>query len=392
MAKAGKYTVVRSSAIFGILIALFVGILGFIFTVAPEVREDILPPVVINYENIILDISPGSLRAGVTTEGIRTIPLNDITVDNTVQRQELKVIRDTTFSSGVLSEDAYEFRFSAELDKISATGLMFTVYDMTGVGDIVVYLNGHKVSSRSAVLGSQVIVDLPVTYLKEGANHVEITSKSPGIKFWQTNSVTILDLVLFTDEYDSDKSISTQVFSLSTSEAANADEATLKAFVAPSGESSNVEIKLNGLRLIKATPPQNLELTIPTTALKSGANVFEWSTSRDSKYHVKFANLLVDTVKTTGRSHTYFFDLSSRASDKVRTGKYACTLTIERDSGDELVIVELNGVQDRYDFVGNPISIDVCNQLNEDRNEIKFMAEDELDLQRVQLVIHNKDD
>ena len=387
-----KYEVVRSSAIFGIMIALFVSILVLMFTVAPEVREELLPPYVVTYENTIFEVFPGELIAGEVDEGVKVISLEDITVDNTLQHKELDVVRDAVFSSSIFTQEVYDFAFSIDTAKVRSAGLMFKIYDLSGDGDINVYVNGNKISSRSADLGDQIIVEFPKNYLRNGANTVEVTASTPSSKFWQKNSFTILDVVLFTEEYD-ENSAANQVFSLVSSEAVNANEAILTAYLIPIGERGNVDIWMNDARLLKATPPQNLELSIPTTSLKAGANVLKWYADKDVKYEVRFAKLNIDTVKTTGRATTYFFTITDEVYRRVSSDRYLCELALTRDSGDDGVIIELNAKQMTKVFVNDQLSVDICEDLKDDRNELKFLAaDDELDLDKATLVIYNKDD
>ena len=385
-----KYDLIRSNAVFGLLIMMFVSILIFIFLVAPEVREEILPPYVVSYEKTVFDVAPGNLEAGSTVEGVKPISLNDVTLDNTLQATELDVIRDASFSTSLFTNEVYDFGFSIDADNVHSAGLSFVVYDLSGDGKINVYLNGRSVLARTVGLGNQVIVNFPRDYIKDGANRIEITAGSPGIKFWQKNAVTLLDLKLFTEEYNTGKASANQVFSLTASEVANARQATLKAYLVPTGNPANIDLKLNGVRLLKATPPQSLELSVPVTALTQGANIVEWSIEQGGKYNIRFANILIDTIKVSGKTSTYFFSISNPDWLKVSTGSYDCTLALIRDSGDDTVVVELNTKVDKYTFATNEISIDVCEQLREARNEIKFSADDELDLERATLIIKNK--
>jgi hypothetical protein len=382
------YKPVHSTAVFGILMAMFAAIMVFLFTVAPEVREEALPPYVVSYESTLFDVSPGSIESGVVESGVKQISLNDIVIDNTVQRTEIDISRDASFSTSILSNEVYDFAFTLDKEIVKKAGLTFTVYSLSGNGEMKVYINGRTALSRAVGVGSQIVVDFPESYLLDGANHVEITTSSPGLNFWSKNSVTLLDVTLVVDEYDTGKADSNQVFSLSSSEAANAESAVLTAYIEQQGE-ANIDIRLNGKSLLKATPPQTLDLSIPTTILKSGANVFTWYAERDGKYTIKFSNLLIDTVKTTGRSTTYFFTVNDADFRKVASGSYDCILTIVRDSGDESIIVELNGKQHVYDFVSGTFSVDVCDQLNAGRNEVKFTAEDELDLKGATLIVKN---
>jgi hypothetical protein len=384
-----KYNVIHSNAVFGILMAIFAAIMIFLFTVAPEVREETLPPFVISYESTLFDVSPGTLESGTIESGLKQISLDDVMIDNTVQRSEIDISRDASFSASVFSNEVYDFAFTIDKSKVKSSGLKFVIYDISGDGDLSVYINGRTALSRSVGVGSQVLVEFPESYLLDGANHVEIKTTPPGLSFWSTNEITLLDVTLFVDEYETGRSDGNQVFSLSSTEAANAESATLKAYIEQQGEPANVDIRLNGYRLLRATPPQNLELSVPTTALKAGANVITWYTEQEGKYSIKFSNMLVDTVKSTGRSTTYFFTVNDYNYNKVESGNYECILTLVRDSGDQSVIVELNAKQDVYDFVGERFSLDICDQLEDGRNEIKFTAEDELDLETARLDITN---
>jgi hypothetical protein len=386
------YEVIRSSAVFGILVMMFITIMVFVYTVEPEVRDDILPPIVIEYDNTLFDVSPGELSAGTITEGVKRIPLNDLDIDNTLQYDELDVVRDASFSSSVFTNEVYDFGFSVDKDKVSTAGIKFLVYDMSGDGKLNIYLNGKTVLARDANLGSTVSVEFPINYIKDGANQIEITTSSPTLTFWSKNSYTLLDVVLFTKEYDTRTATGTQIFSLSASEATNAESVILKAMISPETSStiSNMEIKLNGYRLLKATPPQNFELDIPSTVLKSGANLVEWSTERGGKYTIKFSNILIDTVKTTGKANTYFFTIDDSTYTKVKNDNYECILSLVRDSGDYDVLIELNSNANKFDFVEDKINLDVCDDLNSGRNNIKFSAVDELDLDGATLIVKNK--
>ncbi|MBT3583222.1 hypothetical protein HN510_05370, partial [Candidatus Woesearchaeota archaeon] len=236
----------------------------------------------------------------------------------------------------------------------------------------------------------QITVDFPKTYLEDGANYIEITTDSPIIQFWQKNSVTVLDLELFTYEYNDKDSQVNQIFSLSSSEVANAREVTLKAYIISEGEQSNLDIKLNGKRLIKAIPSQDLEFSIPVTALKEGANIIDWNVDKDGKYNVRFSNILIDTIKSSGRSTTYFFSINSGDYRKIqRVGDYECILNLRKDTGDDSIAVEINSRIEKYDFTNSEVEIDICEDLLEGRNEIKFSAEDELDLRQASLIIQN---
>ncbi len=385
-----KYEVIRSSAVFVILLSLFVSIILFIFLSPPEVREEILPPHVVSYEKTLFDVSPGTLEYTSTNEGNRQIPLMDITVDNTPQRVELDVARDASFSAGLFTNEVYEFGFAIELDKVKSAGLSFVVYDVAGNGEVDVYLNGKQLNVRKLSVGNTVEVDFPANILKEGANHVEITADSPGITFWRKNSITLLDMTLYTEEYETGTAKVSQVFSLSASEAMNARDVTLTAMIISEGKTANLDIKLNGQRLMKVTPPQSIKLDIQTSGLKAGANLLEWYVERDGKYTIRFANMLVDTVKTSGRAATYFFTIHSEDWRKVESDNYECVLLLNRDEGDDSVIIEMNAKIEEYYFVGEELTIDICEFLIDGKNEIRFSTEDELDLSRAKLVIENK--
>jgi hypothetical protein len=386
-----KYEVIRSNVVFGTLIFMFIAMILFVFLVAPEVREEILPEYVVSYEKTVFDVSPGELNSGTITEGTKYISLNDITVDNTIQQNEIDVVRDAAFSASIFSNDVYNFGFSVDKSSLQSASLKFLVYDLSGDGKVKIYLNGKSVLARTVDLGSQIVVDFPLTYIRDGANQVEITASTPSVTFWRKNSITLLDITLLTEEYGTRKSVSNQIFSLSSSEAANADDAVLKAFIYAKGEPANIDIMLNGNRILKALPPQNLEIDIPTAYLKSGANLFEWSVEQDGQYLIKFTNILIDTVKTTGRETTYFFSISDDVYKKAKSGEYDCILYLKRFSGDDVIIMEINSEVDKYTFMGNDVSIDICDNLDEGKNEIKFSAENELKLEQATLRIKNKE-
>ena len=391
--KGAGVTWVRSSAGLVILFAMFAGIVLYMFLIPPDVREQILPPVELDFDDTVFDVSPGVLSYVDELWKDKSIRLNDVEINNELVEEKHVVSKNFDVTSTAFNQHDTEFRFLIDKSGVESAGLEFIVYEKTGEGNLDIYLNSKKIYANKAQLGDNIRVDLPLSDLREGENHVIISTTSPGALFWSKNEYTILNMNLVTEEYNAKRSTSDQVFSLTDSEAVNARNVKLYAYIVKnSEESSNIELILNNHRIYKATPTTNFVLDISADILKDGANILKWNVDQDAGYSIKQSIITMETVRLQGKQTNYIFNIGTNTYNSyINSDNYNCNLAIERSSGGDSFVLATNTNTRDITFIADKISLDICDDLKKGKNVIRFYTEDDdISLSKATLTIQNK--
>jgi len=390
--KKGVVKWVRSSAGIAIMFAIFGSILLYLFLVPPEIREQILPPVETNYEETIFDVRPGLLSYVDEVWKAKSLRLNDIELDNTLSEQKHIVSNNFEISSTAFNQYDSSFRFFINKSNAESAALEFIVYSKEGDGNLEILLNGKSIHSSKVNIGDNLKVELPFHDLNNGENSIIMSTTAPGAKFWSTNAYTLLNFNLVTEEYSSRLSSGKQVFSLTDSEAANAENVKIITYIVRTSDlDSNVALYLNGRRLYKAVPQTNFNLDISEDLLIGGANTFEWTVDREGGYSIKQAILTMDTVKTKGKQSNYIFNIDKTRHSYIEKNYYNCNLIIERESGGDTMIANINSEPTQVTFSSEIVTLNICDDLKEGRNTIRFYTEDDdISLARTSLRIETE--
>lgn len=382
---------VRSSAGIVILFAMFGGLLLYLYLVPPDVRETVLPPVEVEQTQTLFDVKPGRLSFIDEIWRSKAIRLNDVEIDNTLQEEKHIVNNNFEVSSTAFNQHDTEFRFLIDKSDMKSAALEFIVYDKSGDSNLKIYLNDKDIYSSKPAMGDNLRVELPFYDLNDGVNNIIITTSAQGALFWKTNSYTILNINLVTSEYNAKTASATQTFSLTQSEASNAENIELNAYVIQNSlEDANVELYLNNNRVFKAVPQANFVLDISSDMLEGGSNIIEWVVDRDGGYSIKQAIIDMDTIKTTGNKIDYIFNIGININRYIEKGYYDCNLVLERSSGGDRCIVNVNSEEKEVHFSSDIISIDICDDLKEGRNRVSFYTEDDdISLSEATLTLEN---
>jgi len=366
---------------FNIIIAIFgVMILLLIFMPSAE-RDELLGNVTPEYTSTVFSINPGQIEGAGEAETIKKIYLPDIIVDNSAKLNIEEIASQLEIKKSLFSTHTASSNFAIDFSKLNNARLQFKVTDRDGDGSLNVKLNGRTVFSRGVGLGESIDVPLPELQLKE-INTIRISVSSPGFAIWETNSYTLSDVKLAKSEYDG--GAEQQTFTLTESELDNTRSAKLTAFVKTLGTSANLELALNGNIFYNALPKESLSLSIPADSLREN-NRLEWSSSKEGFYELKYITLKVNTLSIGDADKLYYFDIKDSDWSKIESGKYDCDLRIVKNSGDELITIQINDMIREFDFEGMEIREGICSHLKEDENKLALFVDDKINIGEVSI-------
>ena len=175
-----------------ILLVILAGIVAYALMVPEEeLRKLGVPP---GAEKTLLDVAPGRVAAVKETFRYFEHDLPIITIDNRPKPSTalLRVRQEIKRGLGVEQPAALSFDIPDE--NLAGVQLEFTVESKLGDGNIDVHLNNQPIWFSPFNTGQKAQIELPLSTLLEGKNNLEISVSSPGWKFWQRNSYTLLNI------------------------------------------------------------------------------------------------------------------------------------------------------------------------------------------------------
>ncbi len=372
-----------------ILLVILAGIVAYALMVPEEeLRKLGVPP---GAEKTLLDVAPGRVAAVKETFRYFEHNLPIITIDNRPQpstallrvRQEIK--------RGLGIEQQAVLSFDIPDETLAKVQLEFVVESRLGNGNLDVHLNNQEIWFGPFNTGQKAQIELPLSTLLEGKNNLEISVSSPGWKFWQRNSYTLLNINLVTNRYESKIANITQSTIIGSSELSDIRDATFTAYVKQISESpSAVKISVNGNELFNALPPTSLVLDISPDFLKSGSNLINWYADRDGAYQVTFGRITIRSTRVPTKAVKYSFTVSEADWAALQNQIYVhCKLNMSRSSGGDLLTVKLNAYVIENAFSDGELTADVCKYLKQGVNSIVLTADKDIYLEQLKIVLES---
>lgn len=376
-----------SPAALVIIIVILIGIIAyFAILPGPYKRELLQGPPAVEYNNVVLDASPGKLTTVKEDVVLEKISLPTVLVDNTPQTHRLMLIDQLLVKKGLFQDVYGDYNFDVNTDTFSAARLHFVVTDKEGGGILTVSINEHTIFSRGLGIGETLDIDLPKYYLREGTNTLRISVTGSSL---QTSSYLLSYVSLDMDNYLGE--LADQSFPITEDTAKALDEATFTARAERLEKSVNLILELNGEEIFNALPTTNLRIDLPTNLLKTRYNTLSWSTDRDGKYSLKHSIITLEEIEVEEGGKRYYFtidedDIYFARQDK----KYDCELYILKRSGEDEIMVTINAVAKQHVFENGEVRADVCSALREGTNKLVLSVEDDTVISDLTLTIKNK--
>ncbi|MEK6946961.1 MAG: hypothetical protein AABX32_05135 [Nanoarchaeota archaeon] len=340
-----------------------------------------------NNPNVLLSVSPGSLSISQGLENLKSIP--DAFLVETTNAQELNAINPFIVRNGWFDTKTYKADFGiddpANTDNVI---LSFTAKKHTGV--LTIKLNNAVIYENE--IGNENIAPVKLDKrLLSKTNTLEFSVSSVGIKFWSTNEYSFENVKVIGDITDTSRQQSTNIFTISDSEFASMDKATLK-FVPSCGSISNVgilDIFVNNRKLFSSVPvcDNSYKQSIPKSVLNEGENNIVFKTNKGS-YSIEQIKISLDFGQPTVR--TYYFEITPAAFSSIRNGNKDVQLTVKfvDDGKQKRAKLDVNGHIETVDTNKLTFTEKINTKVSEGNNYIRLDPIDEVSIVelRVELV------
>ena len=337
--------------------------------------------------NVLLKAFPGMLSTSRGLEDEKEIP--NIFLVETTNAKELERINPFIVRSGWF--DKRDRRIDFNLDDPDNTDnavVSFTAKKRNGI--LTIKLNNAVVFENELASDTIEPVKLDKKLLGK-ANLLEFSVSSVGLKFWTTNEYSLENVKIIGDITDTSKQESTNIFTLSDSEFSSMDKATLK-FIPYCGnvnELGTLDIFINNKKLFSSVPvcDNSYKQSIPKSALNEGENNIVFKTSKGS-YSVEQTRIALEFKEPTVK--TYFFEIDSSTSKKVRSGDTDVELTIKfvEDKKQKRAKLDVNGHIETIETDKILLTKNINNKVSDGNNFVRLEPLEDLEVVelRVELV------
>ena len=276
--------------------------------------------------NVLLKVFPGALSTSKGLENDKNIP--NIFLVETTNAKEFEKINPFIVRNGWFDKRTKKIDFGLE-DPANVDNVIVTFTAKKRQGILMIKLND------AVIFENELTSDItePVKLNKKlllNSNSLEFGVSSVGAKFWTTNEYSFENLKMIGDITDTSKQESTNIFTLSDSEFASMDRATLK-FIPYCGnvnELGTLDMFINNKKLFSSVPvcDNAYKQSIPKSVLNEGENNIVFKTNKGS-YSVEQIKISLEFKEP--KVKTYFFELDADTLKKIKNGDKNIVLTIK---------------------------------------------------------------
>ena len=321
--------------------------------------------------NVLLKVFPGVLSTSKGLEDEKEIP--NIFLVETTNAKELERINPFIVRSSWFDKKAKKIDFALEdPDNTDNAVVSFTAKKRDGI--LTIKLNNAVVFENELASDITEPVKLDKKLLGK-ANSLEFSVSSVGLKFWTTNEYSLENVKIIGDITDTSKQESTNLFTLSDSEFASMDKATLK-FIPYCGnvnELGTLDIFINNKKLFSSVPvcDNAYKQSVPKSALNEGENNIVFKTSKGS-YSVEQIRIALEFKEPTVK--TYFFEIDSDTFKRVKDGDTDAVLSIKfiDDKKQKRARLDVNGHAETIETDKMTLTKNINSKVSEGNNFVRL--------------------
>jgi len=380
-----------------ILIAVIAGlIILYILFLPAEEREELLENKTIKKssdtgmedENTLLLVFPNRLEED---EDILDKDIPNIFLFETTSAKELEVINPFLIRKGWFDEKTKTANF--RIDNLEDTGnviLSFRAKKHDGI--LTIKLNSEVIFENGIESETVAPIKLKRDLLKD-SNSLDFSVSSVGLKFWKTNEYSLDDVKIIGDITDRSKQESKNVFTLTSKDLANIDEANLRfvPYCKSVAEVGILDITINGRNVFSAVPvcDDAYKQPIPIGLLDAGENKIMFRTGKGS-YSVEQIKIEFDEKEVEKK--LYFFEVNQSQIDNINDGNRNAILKMEFVDGKENKRADIN-INDRFITLDDNERIftkNVNDYINKGNNFIEIRPRTRLDIVELSIEFEEK--
>ncbi len=336
-------------------------------------------------QNILLKVNPGSLSTSQGLEDQKNIP--DAFLVETTNAKEIKKINPFIVRNGWFDKKIAKIEFDIEdLENTDNVVLSFTTKKRNGV--LTIKLNGVIIFENELTSELTEPVKLDKKLLQK-SNILELSVSSVGAKFWTTNEYSFENVKIIGDITDTSRQESTNIFTLTDSEYASMDKATLKfiPFCSDIKDLGNLDIFVNNKKLFSTIPAcdTSYKQSIPKSVLNEGENNIVFKTNKGS-YSVE--QIKIELEFKEPKVKTYFFEITSGLFDKVRDGDNSLILVLKfADYGQKEVKLDVNGRAEMIETGKVEFSKNIDSKISEGNNFVRIEPIEDVEILELRIEV-----
>ena len=209
-------------------------------------------------------------------------------------------------------------------------------------GILTIKLNGEAVFENNIEQETVAPINLKKDLLKED-NSLDFTVSSVGLKFWKTNEYSLENIKIIGDITDRSKQESRNIFTLTSKDLANIEEANLRfvPYCQSVADVGTLDITINSRNLFSAVPvcDDSYKQPIPIGLLDAGENKIIFKTSRGS-YSVE--QIKIEFKEKEVEKKVYYFEINQSQIDEIESGDKNAILRLEFVDDKENKMADIN--------------------------------------------------
>ena len=369
-----------------VLVAVIAGLIILYILFLPETeREALLENKTVKKsaekeedKDVLLKVFSNRLEETAEVED-KDIP--NIFLFETTNAKELESINPFIVRKGWFDEKTKTAAFSlTNLETVDNVILSFKAKKHGGV--LTIKLNGEAVFENNIEQETVAPIRLKKDLLKED-NSLDFTVSSVGLKFWKTNEYSLEDVKIIGDITDRSKQESRNVFTLTSKDLANIEEANLRfvPYCSNVADIGTLDVAINGRNIFSAAPvcDDAYKQPIPVGMLDAGENKIIFKTSKGS-YSVE--QVKIEFKEKEVEKKLYYFEINQSQIDKIESRDKDAILKMEFVDDKENKMADIN-INDHFLTLDDDEKIftkNVNEFINEGNNFIEIRPRTRLDI------------
>ena len=371
----------------GLITIILVLILFYILFLPPADREELLQDddddsywSSSDDENITLLVErPGTLSYISQEDADQDIP--NIFLTETTNAMVIEEYNPFLLRNGWFNKVTKELKFHID-DFENTDNVMLTFSAPVNQGILVIKINGETVYEYDLSSVNVQPITIEKTQLQED-NVISFEVSGVGMKFWSTNEYSLEEVKVIGDVTDTTRQKSKNIFTLSSAEFQNLDDASIRfiPYCSDQSEVGILDLLINNRVVYSAVPvcDDPVDQTFSTDILDEGQNDIVFISHKGS-YSVE--QIKINLPLKDSKTVSYYFELNESTYDDVINGTLDSMLKIEFVDNDEEKKgeVSVNGHRktfelddDEYEYEKN-----INNWLEEGNNYLEIMPKSDL--------------
>jgi len=322
-----------------------------------------------DYNLTLVDESPGRLDYIARDEYTHEIPA--VNLYSTTDAKVLKSVSPFVVKNNWFEKKPHSIEFSLT-DPDNSDNLQLSFGASTHTGILTITLNGYTIYEGETSTSTMNPIYLPIDQLSR-SNSIDFSVSGVGAAFWKTNKWSLSNIMITGDVTDNSNHNSKNIFSISSTEFFNLEDAELKfATDCEYAKIGKLNIYVNGDSIYSAVPDcgqRNPSIDI-TKSVNPGTNELKFLTE---KGQILIDQIVVQTNLKELPYPVYYFDLDDEMVDDIEANNTDLNLTLDftDDYNFKEAKIYINGIRTYMTTREDEYIVNIKPYIEEGTNSIK---------------------